>query len=344
VKLPQLIPPKDLLERVQGVEKGLKTGKNVEKAGWGAFVISAGTVVVSVVKTGEAIPGLKNNPEALWPVIIAAAAIVLIVLLINWTRVWVRSSRKSFRYTYSIVPFKAIPGSEELPRSPAPADATGWTDETDVGGEPTDDATDESAQPTDEGTEEMSETAESETGETEEAPTDDEAMTREYSEGGEDPYTDGSAGGATPLAWFVQDLTDRLSRRIGRLSWLAEGLSDETTAKSHIHIEGTYGVRENAQGVWNVEVLPRVRIGRKTDPETVAHLVTFTLDPGQTLTPEAYEKLLERLYFSVASHLYAQIRVDVSRKINLLPKRYFRASAYFHEAADYARSNTLDAY
>ena len=121
------------------------------------------------------------------------------------------------------------------------------------------------------------------------------------------------------------------------------GHSDQTTAQSHIHIDGTYGVRENAQDVWNVEVLPRVRVGPHS-PATVAHLVKFTVGAGQSLAPEAYEKLLERLYFSVASHLYPQIRVDVGRKINLLPKRYFRASAYFHEARDYARSNTLDAY
>src|SRR5262249_3213229 len=95
---------------------------------------------------------------------------------------------------------------------------------------------------------------------------------------------------------------------------------------------------------WNVEVLPWVRIGPTGSPATVAHLVTFAVGPGQTLAPDAYEKLLERLYFSVASHLYGQIRVDVSRKIDLLPKRFFRASAFFHEAGDYARSNTLDAY
>ena len=35
---------------------------------------------------------------------------------------------------------------------------------------------------------------------------------------------------------------------------------------------------------------------------------------------------------------------DVLRKIELLPKRYFRAAAYFYEAEDYVRSNTLDAY
>src|SRR5207247_11043048 len=77
---------------------------------------------------------------------------------------------------------------------------------------------------------------------------------------------------------------------------------------------------------------------------SLATLVNSTVRPGNTLAPETYEKLLERLYFSIASHLYGQIRVDVGRKIDLLPKRFFRASAYFHEAGDYARSNTLDAY
>jgi tetratricopeptide (TPR) repeat protein len=340
VKLPQLIPPKDLLERVQGVETGLKRGKSVQKVGWGAFIVSAGPVVVWAVKTAQD-SGLQDS-AALWPVIIAAAVIVLIVMLINWTRIWVRSSRKSFRYTYSIDKFEPIAGSEGLPRSPV--DATGGTDGTDMGAESTDGAPDESAEPIDESTDELSESAESATGETEDAPPVDEAETREWDPESEEPLDGPGGTGATPLAWFVQDLTDRLSRRIGRLSWLAEDLSDETTAQSHIHIDGTYGVRENAQGVWNVEVLPRVRIGRKKDPATVGHLVKFSLDPGKTLTPEAYEKLLERLYFSVASHLYGQIRVDVARKINLLPKRYFRASAYFHEAGDYARSNTLDAY
>ena len=208
--------------------------------------------------------------------------------------------------------------------------------------------TDEGVGPTDE---EVGPTDE-EVGPTDEevGPTDgatDEAKTRdsEYpTDTSDEGYGDETGGtGATPLSWLVQDLTDRLSRRIGRLSLLDEP-ADATTGKSHIHIAGTYGVRENAQGVWNVEVLPTVRIGGSGSPATVAHLVKFTVGRDKTLAPEAYEKLLERLYFSVASHLYAQIRVDVARKINMLPKRYFRASAYFYEAGDYARSNTLDAY
>ena len=62
-----------------------------------------------------------------------------------------------------------------------------------------------------------------------------------------------------------------------------------------------------------------------------------------TLREVDYEKIVERVYFSVATQIYRQIRRDVQRKISLLPTRYLRATAYFHEAEDYARSNTLDA-
>src|SRR5206468_911058 len=54
--------------------------------------------------------------------------------------------------------------------------------------------------------------------------------------------------------------------------------------------------------------------------------------------------LLERVYFSVATEIYRQIREDVQRKIDLLPTSYLRGTAYLREADDYARSNTLDAY
>src|SRR5262249_40120240 len=39
-----------------------------------------------------------------------------------------------------------------------------------------------------------------------------------------------------------------------------------------------------------------------------------------------------------------QVQRDVAERIELLPTDYFRAVALFHEAEDYARSNTLDAY
>ena len=59
---------------------------------------------------------------------------------------------------------------------------------------------------------------------------------------------------------------------------------------------------------------------------------------------EDYDRILERVYFSVASQVYTQLKTDVQRKIDLLPTTYLRANAYFQEAEDYAASNTVDAY
>ncbi len=56
---------------------------------------------------------------------------------------------------------------------------------------------------------------------------------------------------------------------------------------------------------------------------------------SRDLTPRDYERLLERLYFSVVSVLYREIRKDVKHKIDLLPTAYTRAVALFYEAQDY---------
>jgi hypothetical protein len=57
-----------------------------------------------------------------------------------------------------------------------------------------------------------------------------------------------------------------------------------------------------------------------------------------------YERIIERVYSSVATELYKQIKQDVEQKIALLPTNYFRAVALLNEADDYASSNTIDAY
>ncbi len=161
------------------------------------------------------------------------------------------------------------------------------------------------------------------------------------------------------FAWFSHDLSEKLTRRIGRLSLLdqtkaAAGQAEEREGvrrESHIHISGHYGVREKPDGSLFVEVMPRVRIGPPGKPETLAHPVTFklrTLRQNGSTTPsidtKTYEQLLERIYSSVATEIYKQIEKDVEGKIELLPTRRFKAVALFYEAEDYARSNTLDAY
>jgi tetratricopeptide (TPR) repeat protein len=275
----QLVPPQDLLERVDGVERGLALGRRLGVAGWGAFTVSAVSLVASIAtsKSAAAVGSFG------WPFLVAVIAAALGLLLVNWTRFWLKASRAPFRYTYSLAAFEPIGRSVEHPR-------IDWH-QSERGVEPT-------------------------------------------------RVEEGAA-----LDWLVQDLSERLSRRIGRLSLLDERYSGTTKQpEAHLHIGGSFGVRQNIRGEWMIEVLPWIRLGAPGSPATVAHLVRFTLGPDRRLGPEAYQKLLERIYFSIASHLYRQIRDDVKRKIELLPKRFFRANAYFFEAADYVSSNTLDAY
>ena len=152
----------------------------------------------------------------------------------------------------------------------------------------------------------------------------------------------------------------------------AQPRAEAAKHKSHVHIRGYYVIRQKPDGQWFVEVMPRVRIGPPGSPETLAHPVKFKLPKDEaeskekartskdesapasmvkstqeappTMTARQYEQILERVYFSVATEIYKQIQQDVKRKIELLPTNYFRAVALFHEAEDYANSNTLDAY
>src|SRR5438093_2684152 len=169
-------------------------------------------------------------------------------------------------------------------------------------------------------------------------------------------------------------LIRRLSERIARLSLLKEAPAESANTirrESHVHLSATYLVRHERdyEGKRVLEITPWVRIGPEGHSEALAHPVTVYLDqrdrtgqsnslspppvgsrmsaleaPAPKLTPLLIEQVLERLYFSVATQIYAQIRKDVQRKIDLLPTPSFRATAYFYEAEDHARSNTVDAY
>jgi hypothetical protein len=178
------------------------------------------------------------------------------------------------------------------------------------------------------------------------------------------------------MKWLSQDLMELFSKRVRRLSRLDEPKAGAPAAdqgnpgsiedggdqghESHIHVTGYYVIRErpNRPQFWQIEVTPWVRIGPETNSATLAHPVRFNLplrdvagrkvdsDSPQPppLTADDYRKVVERVFFSVATQIYDRIRIDVQRKIDLLPTDRFRAVAYFHEAEDYARSNTLDAY
>ncbi|MGH2781894.1 MAG: hypothetical protein ACRDLA_10915, partial [Thermoleophilaceae bacterium] len=161
------------------------------------------------------------------------------------------------------------------------------------------------------------------------------------------------------MSWLERDLAESLAKRIPRLSRLdgAEVSRPEENPEapeaparaggpSHIHIAANYGVRRRREGRIFFEVTPWVRMGPPGAPSTLAHQVRFRLSDIKELAEDvdAYESVVERTYFSVATAIYARIEQDVQQKIDLLPGSRFRAAAYFHEAEDYVRSNTLDAY
>jgi tetratricopeptide (TPR) repeat protein len=161
--------------------------------------------------------------------------------------------------------------------------------------------------------------------------------------------------------WIRADLILMLNERIRRLSLLPQekvlGDTPDDPA-SHIHISGTYGSRkrpadgrdgpagDSARQKVTIELMPRVRIGSDACPAAVAYAVRFEADELPDLKEDRvrYDHILERVYFSVSTQIYRQIRRDVDRKIARLPTTYLRATAYFHEGDDYARSNTLDAF
>ncbi|MGH2921953.1 MAG: hypothetical protein ACRDKU_07815, partial [Gaiellaceae bacterium] len=154
------------------------------------------------------------------------------------------------------------------------------------------------------------------------------------------------------LPWLRHDLSELLNDRIGRLSFLNEEPKEPEYQETHVYIGGEYLVREDSEKVRVIEVTPRLRVGGPSAAETLAHTVRYELPERKNgagpeelgLEPEDTDKILERVYFSVATRLYKQIQTDVERKIALLPTRYLRATAYLYEAEDYVQSNTLDAY
>jgi hypothetical protein len=172
---------------------------------------------------------------------------------------------------------------------------------------------------------------------------------------GEFEATDASSSG--PIGRLSRDLKEKLSERVGRLSLLDEEAVPATQPgdepASHVHISGWHCIRNKGED-WELEVVPEVRLGGAGAPARLARSVRLRLDPSNserapldehpTLTVVGYEMLFERVYWSVASEIYAQIQIGVERKVRLLPRGNLRASAYVYEAEDYATSNTLDAY
>jgi hypothetical protein len=272
----EIVPPRNLLEQVDGVERTLRRGRRLGALGWLSAMFGLAQVIVAVASAEIWQFDFAQLADQ-WPLWSAITFFVVAGVLLNWTRFWVRESRSPFRYTFSIAPFEPVPEGD-LERG--------------------------------------------------------------------------------LLSWLERDLEETLSKRIPRLSRLEQAASPQAADHgdapegqpgpdaSHIHVAATYGVRRRKDGRMFFEVTPWVRMGPPGAPSTLAHPVRFRLrdSKGPDEDEDAYESVTERIYFSVATAIYARIERDVEEKIDLLPGSSFRAAAYFHEAEDYVRSNTLDAY
>jgi hypothetical protein len=293
VKAQNLVPSKDLLDQIGGIEDGLRRKRRLGQVGLVGLVLSALQIAVLAgtsdwwaTLTSLSWGTLAEN----WLVIVPPVLFALATTLFVAGRFWLRESRQPFRYTCQVEEF--------TPVTPTP-------------------------------------------------------------------------GGVLP--WLRHDLTQLLNDRIGRLEFVKAEPESPEACEAHIQIEGEYLIRKEDSELPGhiLEVTPRVRIGGTGAPAKLSHPVRVELteryevideaQPGRGLdgasfnghddarTPthlrhEDYSRIRERIYFSVATRLYQQIRQDVQRKIDLLPTPYLRATAYLFEADDYAKSTTLDAY
>src|SRR5687767_4299224 len=98
----RLLPPRDLLQQIDGVESGLRRGRGARTAG---LIVGAAQVAVLVVNNqwfGELVKAVESpGGGALleqWPLYLCVFLLALSFLAVGWTRFWLRESRQPFRY------------------------------------------------------------------------------------------------------------------------------------------------------------------------------------------------------------------------------------------------------
>lgn len=290
MKLSDLFPAADLLEKLEGLEDGLKRRRRLGRLG------KFGAVFAVLTWLSNVSPQLPNwlqdwlssrtSPWKEFVTVGLVLALLLTFLAILYS-LWLKESRRPIRYTCSLGHFSPVSSEEHKPAS---------------------------------------------------------LMVEK-------------------MSWLRHDLAVLLNKRVGRLMFFlspdrksqaqpaekeAES-GEERHADQHIHIEGVYHAQnrkasEKDSDEWELVVIPTVRIGRTDSSETLAKPIHYTVTEYPWFSVGQYEELIEQIYFSVVTKVYQQIRQDVEQKISLLPTRRHKAVAYYHEAEDYARSNTLRAY
>ena len=105
MKLPEIIPPADLLERVEGIKRGLRQRRRLGRLGWGGFLLASTLQIVVVAVNspfGEALrtfewSALLTFAREWWPYLLPALALVLFLVVASWARFWLEESKAPFR-------------------------------------------------------------------------------------------------------------------------------------------------------------------------------------------------------------------------------------------------------
>lgn len=97
-----LLPPADLLERIAGVEEGLRGNKKLGRAGTIGVVVSVSQLVL------DQWLHITDTSAGRWWQTVAVALLVASFALFVRSRVWLRESSRPFRYTCSLDEFVAL--------------------------------------------------------------------------------------------------------------------------------------------------------------------------------------------------------------------------------------------
>jgi hypothetical protein len=79
------------------------------------------------------------------------------------------------------------------------------------------------------------------------------------------------------LQLLHHDLMERLSSRIGTLSLLKLPSGNDDAPRSHIHISHHYVILQDQDNKWIIHVMPPIRIGPPTKPESPAEPIKYPI-------------------------------------------------------------------
>lgn len=121
----KFIPPQDLLQQIQGIDRGLRQNKRIGKIGWIGFLISLTPILVELSRWWDELnwEAIRNFPwanlldPAWWQQLSAGQLLLIPVIslavfgaLLIWKRFWLKESNQPFRYTFSLETFQPVSG------------------------------------------------------------------------------------------------------------------------------------------------------------------------------------------------------------------------------------------